>query len=242
MLLRRITQHVRNQNWFALFLDFIIVVVGVFIGIQVANWNQALKDKQDELIYLERMHEDIRFAKTFAEETINRRLQHFERSVTTIDFLKKDKSELSNEYVDCVFPSSNNIQIDLPFINTIKELLETGKVNLLSDAKLRSEILELQSRSELLRRFQDQSVIAMINLADEFSESVKVRNYRQEDGEIRKLAQCDLKALFNNNRFINAISDHLDIVDAFINKRLIPWSDQINKLDTMIEQSLQKHQ
>ena len=39
MLLRRITQHVKDQNWFAVALDFIIVVAGVVIGIQVANWN-----------------------------------------------------------------------------------------------------------------------------------------------------------------------------------------------------------
>jgi hypothetical protein len=39
MILRRITEHVKTQNWFAVGLDFVIVVVGVFIGIQVANWN-----------------------------------------------------------------------------------------------------------------------------------------------------------------------------------------------------------
>ena len=41
MLLRRITHHIKNQNWFAVFLDFIIVVAGVFIGIQVSNWNES---------------------------------------------------------------------------------------------------------------------------------------------------------------------------------------------------------
>jgi hypothetical protein len=39
MLLRRITEHIRTQNWFAVGIDFLIVVVGVYIGIQVANWN-----------------------------------------------------------------------------------------------------------------------------------------------------------------------------------------------------------
>lgn len=39
MLLRRITQHVKDQNWFAVTLDFLIVVVGVFLGIQIGNWN-----------------------------------------------------------------------------------------------------------------------------------------------------------------------------------------------------------
>ena len=40
MLLRRVTEHVKSQNWFAVWLDFVIVVVGVFLGIQIGNWNE----------------------------------------------------------------------------------------------------------------------------------------------------------------------------------------------------------
>lgn len=47
MLLRRVTKHVKDQNWFAVGIDFIIVVVGVFIGIQVANWNDARSDEHN---------------------------------------------------------------------------------------------------------------------------------------------------------------------------------------------------
>jgi len=35
MLLRRITKHVKDQNWFAVGLDSLIVVDGVFVGLQV---------------------------------------------------------------------------------------------------------------------------------------------------------------------------------------------------------------
>ncbi|MEL6826756.1 MAG: hypothetical protein AAFN91_10960 [Pseudomonadota bacterium] len=48
MLLRRITKHVKDQNWFAVGIDFVIVVIGVFIGIQVANWNEARTDAIQE--------------------------------------------------------------------------------------------------------------------------------------------------------------------------------------------------
>ncbi|MEZ5496921.1 MAG: hypothetical protein R3F25_08830 [Gammaproteobacteria bacterium] len=41
MLLRRITHHIKNQNWFAVLLDFVIVVAEVFIGIQIVNWNES---------------------------------------------------------------------------------------------------------------------------------------------------------------------------------------------------------
>jgi hypothetical protein len=41
MILRRVMEHVKAQNWFAVAIDFVIVVVGVFIGIQVSNLNAA---------------------------------------------------------------------------------------------------------------------------------------------------------------------------------------------------------
>ena len=46
MILRRIKAHVEKENWFAVFLDFCIVVVGVFIGLQVANWNEARSENE----------------------------------------------------------------------------------------------------------------------------------------------------------------------------------------------------
>ncbi|NNC97577.1 MAG: hypothetical protein HKN88_05840 [Gammaproteobacteria bacterium] len=59
MLLRRITQHVRDQNWFAVFLDFLIVVVGVFIGIQVSNWNAETQQQESVDSYLKTIASNI---------------------------------------------------------------------------------------------------------------------------------------------------------------------------------------
>lgn len=59
MLLRRVSEHVKAQNWLAVGIDFVIVVVGVFVGLQVANWNDERKDRVDEVYYLERILEDI---------------------------------------------------------------------------------------------------------------------------------------------------------------------------------------
>jgi hypothetical protein len=59
MLLRRMTEHVRAQNWTAIVLDFVIVVVGVFIGIQVSNWNQTRADQRRGQEYSERLAGDL---------------------------------------------------------------------------------------------------------------------------------------------------------------------------------------
>lgn len=39
MLMSRIREHVSSHNWFAVGIDLLIVVLGVFLGTQVSNWN-----------------------------------------------------------------------------------------------------------------------------------------------------------------------------------------------------------
>jgi hypothetical protein len=53
LIFRSIKAHIENENWFAVCVDFVIVVVGVFIGIQVANWNedQTFYDRETNLLY-----------------------------------------------------------------------------------------------------------------------------------------------------------------------------------------------
>ena len=41
MILRRLSQSLKEQNWTAMLIEFVLLVVGVFLGIQVSNWNEA---------------------------------------------------------------------------------------------------------------------------------------------------------------------------------------------------------
>lgn len=59
MLLRRVIQNVKKQEWTAIAIDFLIVVVGVFVGIQAANWNEVRADQSRARGYLERIHNDV---------------------------------------------------------------------------------------------------------------------------------------------------------------------------------------
>ncbi len=46
MLLRRIVEHLKTQSWNALFLEFVIVVIGVFVGLQAQEWSAEREDRQ----------------------------------------------------------------------------------------------------------------------------------------------------------------------------------------------------
>ncbi|MEP1142985.1 MAG: hypothetical protein ABJH52_04640 [Henriciella sp.] len=45
MILRRLATAFRKQDWFTVAVETLIVVFGVFIGLQVNNWNEARQDR-----------------------------------------------------------------------------------------------------------------------------------------------------------------------------------------------------
>ena len=48
IIIRRFTEHFRRQDWFALLMDLLIVVVGIYLGLQVDAWNTARQDRITE--------------------------------------------------------------------------------------------------------------------------------------------------------------------------------------------------
>jgi hypothetical protein len=59
MILRRVIAHFRKQEWTAIFLDFLIVVIGVFVGLQVNNWNEQQADARLGRDYVKRLTRDL---------------------------------------------------------------------------------------------------------------------------------------------------------------------------------------
>lgn len=56
MIFKRFAANLRAQNWSAIGIELMIVVIGVFIGTQVSNWNQARLEKRAT----ERMIEELK--------------------------------------------------------------------------------------------------------------------------------------------------------------------------------------
>lgn len=66
MILRRlttglqgVTTSVRDQNWTAIAIEFVLVVLGVFLGIVAANWNEERLEKRETQRLLEQVDEQL---------------------------------------------------------------------------------------------------------------------------------------------------------------------------------------
>src|SRR3954447_4121727 len=59
MILRRLTENLRAQNWTAITIEFVIVVIGVFVGTQVSNWNQQRLERRATNKMLDQLRPEI---------------------------------------------------------------------------------------------------------------------------------------------------------------------------------------
>ena len=96
MLLRRVTKHVKDQNWFAVGIDFAIVVVGVFIGIQVANWNEARAIQAQERSHLVLMQDELVQNAERSDHLLEYYTSVTEAGERALDFLKRDDACKAN--------------------------------------------------------------------------------------------------------------------------------------------------
>ena len=141
MILRRVVEHVKTQNWFAVALDFVIVVMGVFVGIEVANWNQARQDRQEERRYYGQLLADLRGdLETFS--LAERRADAFDEAAQlVIDRLDgKAPPHVSRGRMAIAVHYAGFIYIPYASRGTYNELVSTGNLGLLRNPELKSEI------------------------------------------------------------------------------------------------------
>ena len=141
MLLRRITEHVRAQNWFAVLLDFVIVVVGVFIGIQVANWNAVTQDKARTAAMLSRLEVDLRDMQVITED---QRDWYYQRTVELDGLLKQFEAggTPSPEEANLVFDTALAARLPVNAPPSFEEMLAAGRLELIESEPLQDALRE----------------------------------------------------------------------------------------------------
>ena len=60
MLLRRFISNIKDRDWGSVVAELLVVVVGVFFGIQAANWNADRLEQEEGRLITERLLVDLR--------------------------------------------------------------------------------------------------------------------------------------------------------------------------------------
>ena len=141
MILRRFMEHVKEQNWFAVGLDVIVVIVGIFLGMQVTEWNQQRQDRQLESDYLQRLEADVKKDIIQIDDAVALQLdrqalaKRVIDSLTNIQIVHDDPSRFVHAVEEAGYTYMPEINDD-----TFEELKSAGRLPLIVDQDLRAEI------------------------------------------------------------------------------------------------------
>ncbi len=59
MILQRLSRAIHELDWFTATLELVILVIGIYIGLQVDDWVSEREDRQTETTYLELLTRDV---------------------------------------------------------------------------------------------------------------------------------------------------------------------------------------
>ena len=163
MLLRRISKHVKDQNWFAVALDFFIVVAGILIAFQITNWSEGRQQSKLGDVYLTRLGEDLVAMETYLVDRIDKtNAQH----ALTVQLLQSASNhEISDETLIKAtqkFFTEGWVTPNLSVVDTVfADLSSTGNLNLINEntrKKITTYYDDLEKREKSIRINMDWSL------------------------------------------------------------------------------------
>jgi hypothetical protein len=152
VIIRRLASALREQNWFTVVLEVMIVVVGIFIGLQVDGWNEGRKKQQNIDVQLLRIADDAAVMVAEADRLIvdfDNRIARAQLALKILD--GTPLTEANTPVFELALEESiqlNELEIDLPGLDI---LMNTGDIDQVADASTRNALLALTTKWRSLK-------------------------------------------------------------------------------------------
>lgn len=144
MILGRLTDAVRTQNWFAVVLEFLIVSAGVFLGIQFGNWNSLRAEAAREQVFIERLEADFLLARDDVEKSLARSERFAADMEALFALLLDEDTALSAEMVAPYINALGSASAPSRPSPTFVEMQSSGALSTLDSEALRKALVEYQ--------------------------------------------------------------------------------------------------
>ena len=167
MILNRIAKTIQSGNWGTIVLEILIVVVGIFLGLQVDDWNELRKERLRETRYLERLYEDLE--KDI--QSIGNSLDSYTVREDMVDFLlatiknpelvRSDPSLFIRSIQMAAFTNPPSISD-----HTFEEVKFSGDLVIIQDESLRSDLSKYYTDIERYREYSFSREMRKVNYGD----------------------------------------------------------------------------
>ena len=211
MILRRITEHVKSQNWFAVGIDFVIVVVGVVIGIQVANWNETLVEQRRIAEQLASFRDELILSRV---DLANRQAYYEDRVASVAELRERLESggDLSaDDFNRLVVSATRGRGLDMTF-RGYEEITTTGTISKVADDQLRDllyrwnmNLTGIKNLDKAIETTRNRTIIPIVLESTALGNALQSDD-RYEDMTVTERFEFDIENLRRNRTFDGALA------------------------------------
>lgn len=186
MVIEKLASAIRRQDWFQVIIEVLIVVLGIFIGLQVDAWNTERKERLEGAEYLDRLYQDLEYDVShftrMKQEALNKQtqLEILADVIESGNHIREYTHTLSDgtvKAIDFYRSLENSVQFgwSVPSVRTttFHDLQNSGKISMIENSDLRYAISyyyeeTLIIRNRLLARLTgySQSVYEMLEAGE----------------------------------------------------------------------------
>ena len=230
MILRRLAGAIAEQNWFTVVLEILIVVVGIYLGLQASEWSQNREDRRAEVVYLERIAADLDTSLTRTIWNQEFQTRHARYGALVLQALRECdlQPEQRDQFASGIYLVAKHNAA--AFVRaSLQELLSAGRLTIIENSSLRQTLVEmLQDYDDHLFYMSDVQlrVTPHVNYIDSVAPIIVDSAIGGGTDVTWDMLDADFDTLCDDRRFYTAMAASLnytwDSTDS-----LISWRDQL---------------
>lgn len=157
MFIRKLSRSLKSQNWTETWIEFVLLIIGVFLGIQVSNWNQDRIDARAEAVMLERLEEDFRAIEPQLLKTIQRYRQTVASTGEVVRQLRLPDPPQDDAAFRKILGNAAYLWTVPPISVVHTELNASGGISGLSNPELRAALMRYGAAYTVYTQIQSQA-------------------------------------------------------------------------------------
>jgi hypothetical protein len=209
MILTRITRAIREQNWFAVALEFVIVIAGIVIGFQVTLVGQQNAEHAREAKYLTQLELELSAVTGELDVAQAETDAYYRRISSFLNGLRNGDAETAQEGAWGLIGITAVVSVNLQPA-ALHELISSGELRIISNQQVRSalaSIPQIQANSESRL---SQIARSLAPVADEVAMRVDIHLPDVEDFSTaswtNETVQFDFNALSQDETFLRQLN------------------------------------
>lgn len=228
---RKIRQHLLSENHFSKYLlyavgEILLVVIGILLALQINNWNESRKLKQEEI----QMLSEIKLAlESDLANVFPERIQRNQKDIVRVNILL-DFIEAPQTYTDSLRAHFNVLSRGNDFTpqTSAYKVLEAKGIDLISNTKLKNEILAIYNFDypRITVRTENK-----FNNIREYGRPITRRELKRKRGPFALYEPININQLSSNPIFWNTLT----VLNSNSKELLNLHEAQIIKVENLIQ-------